>query len=97
MFEEYGALVPLRAAAEILAAHEWPRLYDPTRLKVNQVPSAAIIFADDPYVESRFSLETAELIQGMRPWLTNEYDHNALRADGGRVLDRLINLARGRA
>jgi hypothetical protein len=28
-------------------------------------------------------------------WLTNEYEHNALRADGGQVLDRLISLARG--
>ena len=28
MFEDYGALAPLREAAELLAAHEWPRLYD---------------------------------------------------------------------
>ena len=29
MFEDYGMLAPLREAAELLAAHEWPRLYDP--------------------------------------------------------------------
>ncbi|HET6546840.1 MAG TPA: alpha/beta fold hydrolase, partial [Solirubrobacter sp.] len=29
MFEDYGALAPARAAAGALAAHEWPRLYDP--------------------------------------------------------------------
>ncbi|MGC1406513.1 MAG: aminopeptidase, partial [Candidatus Dormiibacterota bacterium] len=51
----------------------------------------------DPYVESVFSEETAALIRGLRPWLTNEYDHNALRADGARVLGRLIDLAQGRA
>jgi hypothetical protein len=28
--------------------------------------------------------------------LTNEYEHNGSRADGARVLDRLIGLARGR-
>ena len=33
MFEEYAALAPLREAAEILAAHDWPRLYDPERLR----------------------------------------------------------------
>jgi hypothetical protein len=33
----------------------------------------------------------------LRPWLTNEYDHNALRADGDRVLGRLIELAHGGA
>ena len=28
MFEDYGALAPHREAAELLAEHEWPRLYD---------------------------------------------------------------------
>jgi hypothetical protein len=96
MFEDYGALVPLREAAEILAAHSWPRLYDADRLRSNRVPCAAAIFAEDPYVERAFSEETAVLIQGLRPWLTNEYDHNALRADGDRVLSHLIDLSRGR-
>jgi hypothetical protein len=57
---------------------------------------AAAIYADDPYVEREFSEETAGLIRGMRPWITNEYDHNGLRAEGGRILGRLIDLARGR-
>jgi len=29
--------------------------------------------------------------------VTSEYDHNGLRADGDRILGRLIDLARGRA
>jgi hypothetical protein len=29
--------------------------------------------------------------------VTSEYEHNGLRADGGRILTRLIDLARGRA
>jgi hypothetical protein len=33
----------------------------------------------------------------MRYWLTNEYEHDGLRADGGRILDRLIALGRGQA
>jgi pimeloyl-ACP methyl ester carboxylesterase len=97
MFEDYGALKPLRQAANILAAHVWPRLYDNERLAANEVPVAAAIYADDPYVERRFSEETAELTRGLRPWVTNEYDHNGLRADGDRILSRLIDLARGRA
>jgi pimeloyl-ACP methyl ester carboxylesterase len=96
-FEDYGALAPLREAAEILAAHEWPRLYDPERLRANEVPAAAAIYADDPYVERAFSEETAAHVRGLRPWITNEYEHNGLRADGARVLGRLIELARGRA
>lgn len=96
MFEDYGALAPLREAAEILAEHEWPRLYDAERLAANEVPAAAAIYADDPYVEREFSEETAARIPGLRPWITNEYDHNGLRADGARILGRLIDLVRGR-
>ena len=97
MFEDFGELAPLREAADLLAEREWPRLYDADRLRANEVPAAAAIYYDDPYVESRFSMETVALTRGLRPWLTNEYDHNALRADGARVLDRLIDLARGNA
>jgi pimeloyl-ACP methyl ester carboxylesterase len=97
MFEEYGALAPLREAAHALAEREWPRLYDEERLRANEVPAAAVIYAEDMYVERAFSEETAALIRGLRPWLTSEYEHNGLRADGGRILGRLIDLARGRA
>jgi pimeloyl-ACP methyl ester carboxylesterase len=97
MFEEYGALAPLREAADLLAERRWPRLYDPDRLAANEVPVAAAIYAGDMYVERAFAEETAAHIRGLRTWLTDEYEHNALRADGGRVLGRLIDLARGGA
>jgi pimeloyl-ACP methyl ester carboxylesterase len=97
MFEEYGALAPLREAADLLAAREWPRLYDEDVLRGNEVPVAAAIYAEDMYVERRFSEETMALIRGARPWITNEYEHNGLRADGKRILGRLLDLTRGRA
>jgi hypothetical protein len=97
MFEACGALAPLREAADLLAAHEWPRLYDPDQLHANEVPVAAAIYVEDMYVERAFSEETAAHIRGLRPWITNEYEHNGLRADGERILGRLIDLARGRA
>ena len=97
MFEDYAALAPLREAAELLAEHEWPRLYDAERLRENEVPVAAAVYANDPYVERTFSEETAALIRGACAWVTSEYEHNGLRADGDRILGRLIDLARGRA
>jgi pimeloyl-ACP methyl ester carboxylesterase len=97
MFEDYGALAPLREAAELLAEHEWPRLYDRDRLRANEVPAAAVIYAEDMYLERAFSEETAAEIRGLRPWLTNELEHNGVRVEGERVLGRLIDLARGRA
>ena len=95
MFEDYGGLAPLREAAQLLAEREWPRLYDADVLRANEVPTAAAIYAQDMYVERAFSEETAALIGGLRPWITSEYEHNGLRADGERVLGRLIELARG--
>jgi len=97
MFEDYAALRPHRDAAEILAQYEWPRLFDPDRLAVNEVPVAATIYVDDLYVERAFAEETAAAIRGLRTWITDEFVHNGLRADGERVLGRLIDLTRGRA
>ncbi|HEX3782398.1 MAG TPA: alpha/beta fold hydrolase [Pseudonocardiaceae bacterium] len=97
MGEDFGGLAPLRAAADLLAAQDWPRLYDADVLRHNEVPCAAAVYAEDLFVESAFSMETAATVRGLRPWLTNEYEHSGLRVSGGRVLDRLIDLAAGRS
>jgi pimeloyl-ACP methyl ester carboxylesterase len=97
VFEEYPALAPLREAAERLAAREWPRLYDLDTLRANEVPVAAAIYAEDMYVDRIFSEETAARIGRMRAWVTSEYEHNGLRADGARIVGRLLDLVRGRA
>ncbi|HEY3764523.1 MAG TPA: alpha/beta fold hydrolase [Gaiellales bacterium] len=97
MFEDFAALAPLREAADLLADREWARLYDPEQLRRNEVPAAAAVYANDMYVERAFSELTAAGIRGLRPWVTSEYEHDGLRADGERILGRLIDLARGRA
>jgi len=98
MFEEICDLRPLREAAELLAQRsDWPRLYDREALSRNEIPCAAAIYHDDMYVDRRFSLETADVLGSLRPWFTNEYDHNGLRLDGESVLGRLLDLLRGKA
>jgi pimeloyl-ACP methyl ester carboxylesterase len=97
MWEDYAGLRPQRAAAEILAEHAWPALYDADRLRRNEVPVAATIYVNDLYVERDFAEATAATIRGLRTWQTDEFEHNGLRADGERVLGRLIDLIRGRA
>jgi pimeloyl-ACP methyl ester carboxylesterase len=96
-FEDDPALAPWREAAHLLADRDWPRLYDAAALRACEVPCAAAVYAEDAYVDRAFSEETAAMIPSMRTWVTNEYEHNALRADGSRVLDRLIGMARGTA
>ncbi len=95
MFHD-GALAPLGEAAELLAQREWPELYDRDRLSSNEVPAAAAVYAEDPYVERVFSEQTARAVPGLRVWLTSEYDHDGLRKDGKRILGRLLDLTRGR-
>jgi pimeloyl-ACP methyl ester carboxylesterase len=96
MFEEYAALRPLQEAAQLLAAYDgWPRLYDSSVLRTNTVPGAATIYYNDMYVDRTFAEQTAATIRGMKTWITNEYEHNALRADGERVLGRLLQMVRG--
>ena len=95
LFDCDPALRPLRETAELLAARtDWQPLYDPARLAANEVPVAAAVYHDDMYVDTAHSLATARAIRGLRTWVTDEFEHDGVRAGGPRVLDRLLALAR---
>ena len=96
MWDDFGGLHGHREAAMLLADHPWPRLYDADRLARNEVPVVGTIYTNDVYVERAFAVETAALVRGLRSWETNEYEHNGLRADGERVVGRLIDMVKGR-
>lgn len=94
-FESDPALRPLGDTAEELAARtDWAPLYDPARLAANEVPVAAAVYHDDMYVDAGHSLATARAVRGLRTWVTDEFEHDGLRAGGPRVLDRLLALTR---
>lgn len=96
MGEDYTHLRPLKDAADLVAAYDgWPRLYDPAVLHQNTVPVVAAMYYDDMYVERQFSEQTAKAIQGIKLWVTNEYDHSGLRLNGEQILDRLLRLVKG--
>lgn len=98
MFDCDPALRPLRETAELLAARtDWKPLYDPARLAANEVPVAAAVYHDDMYVDTAHSLATARTIRGLRTWVTDEFEHDGVRAGGPRVLDRLLALTRDEA
>ncbi len=92
--DDWQRLRPLREVAEILAEHTWPTLYDAPRLRHNTVPAAAAVYANDPYVERAFSEETAGIVPGLQIWLSEEYEHDALRVVGAPILDRLFSMTR---
>ncbi|MGF1768413.1 alpha/beta hydrolase [Enterovibrio makurazakiensis] len=93
MFDQMKTLTPLKAAADILASKsDWPELYDLETLAKNTVPVTCAVYADDMYVEMDYSRETLKGIPNSRAWITNEYEHNGLRADGERILGKLIDM-----
>ncbi|MEU1816625.1 alpha/beta fold hydrolase [Streptomyces roseifaciens] len=98
MLHTHPALRPLRRTAELLAERKgWTPLYDPERLARNTVPVAAAVYHDDLYVDTEHSLRTARAIRGLRTWVTDEYEHDGVRASGRVVLDRLLRLVRDEA
>ncbi|MBX9670962.1 MAG: hypothetical protein K2X93_25440 [Candidatus Obscuribacterales bacterium] len=59
------------------------------------MPTVAAIYYDDMYVETAYSEDAAKQISNVRTWVTSEYEHNGIRADGERVLDRLLQMLNG--
>ncbi len=98
MFDVFPQLAGAAAASELLARRaDWPRLYDEDQLAANTVPTVAAVYDEDMYVERRFSEAVAARMPNVRTWITNEYDHNALRSDGDAVVfRRLLDMLDGR-
>ena len=103
MAEDYAWLRPLKDCADLLATKDdWPRLYEPDVLSSDRCPpSAALVSYEDTFVERAFSEATANLMgpAGEDPacklWITNEFQHNGLRVEPGRIFDTLLGMAKG--
>jgi len=94
MFQEIRSLRPWAEAADVLAAMtDWPALYDLDRLHRNEVPLCAAVYFDDMYVDAELQLQTAREVPNVRAWVTNEHEHDGLRA--GAVLERLFDMGAG--
>ncbi|CAK3108186.1 Proline iminopeptidase [Vibrio crassostreae] len=93
MFDQLETLKPLREAANMLAEKsDWGTLYNAAQLSKNTVPIACAVYADDMYVELDYSRETLANIPNSKAWITNEYEHNGLRVDGERIVDKLMTM-----
>ncbi|MEZ9412254.1 alpha/beta fold hydrolase [Vibrio lentus] len=93
MFDQLETLKPLREAANMLAEKsDWGTLYNAEQLSKNAVPMACAVYADDMYVELDYSRETLANIPNSKAWITNEYEHNGLRVDGERIVDKLMTM-----
>lgn len=96
MFEEIRALRPFRETAECLARMNWPALYDPARLAVNEVPVGAVVYYDDMYVDEGLSARMAREVANVTTWVTNEWEHDGLRVSGETVIRKVMGLVQAR-
>jgi pimeloyl-ACP methyl ester carboxylesterase len=96
MFDEISELRGMKEAANILAGKsDWPPLYDLEVLSRNTVPVACAVYADDMFVNMKFSRETVDAVPKMKAFYTSEYEHCGLRVGGEHLFSRLIDLGRG--
>ncbi len=96
IFRDEAALRPFAGAMDLLNERDdWPVLFDLDVLSRNEVPVAGAIYFDDLYVDAELSLQTAALVPNLRPWVTNEVEHDGLAAEE-RIVRRLNDLASGR-
>jgi hypothetical protein len=97
IYVDEARMRPFAEAMNILQAKDdWPDLYDVDGLANNAVPVAAAVYFDDLYVDADLSLKTAAHVPNLRPWVTNEFEHDGLRSEE-RVFARVRDLASGRA
>lgn len=91
MLEDFVQLRPLKECAEILAnKSDWGQLYDLDQLSKNKVPVAALSYYEDLYVPIQYSRETAQHIPHFHQWVTNEWEHDGIRAAGPQILTTLL-------
>ncbi|MBB5353539.1 pimeloyl-ACP methyl ester carboxylesterase [Haloferula luteola] len=91
MLDDFVALRPLKACAEILAARsDWGPLYDRKQLASNKVPTAAISYFEDMYVPIEKSRETALAIPNFYQWVSNEWEHNGIGTEGPKIVSTLL-------
>jgi hypothetical protein len=102
-----GAPAPVRAfmdkGADFIVERDLGRLVERMNALagtdlLDEAEVRRVIEARDRQIDNTFCKDAqVTAIRGARTWETNEFEHNGLRADGERVLGRLIDLVRGRA
>lgn len=82
MFEQESALRPFAAAVGMLMEDtRFGRLYDPERLRGNEIPLQSAVYVDDMYVPSDLQLDTLSRVGNSHYWATNEFEHDGVHGD----------------
>ena len=56
------------------------------------MPVVAAVYFDDLYVDADLQLRTAGEVANLTTWVTDEWEHDGIRASGGEVVRHLQRL-----
>ena len=87
-FDEDPALQAFKEGAHGLAEREFTAPY----ALADAPTTAAAIYLDDIFVPLEESLAAAAHLGDLRPWVTNEYQHNGIGENGAEVMGKLFAL-----
>ncbi|KAL7509456.1 hypothetical protein ACHAWX_000761 [Stephanocyclus meneghinianus] len=98
----------MRMLSEALAMKsDWLPLFDSSNMRAALVGSgdtppktkaAAAVYYDDMYVDFDCSMKLVRQgnpLEGLKVWVTNEYQHSGLRDDGATIVQKLLGMAKG--
>lgn len=84
------ALQPIARATELIASHTgWDALYDLQQLSANTVPVAALVYADDVFVDRELSVAAAKQVANLEVWESDAWHHDGIAQAGAEIFQRL--------
>jgi len=99
--------IGMQSLANALAKKDdWGHLYDAPRMRAalddsSKCRAAAAVYYDDLYVDFDASMKVTKgrgvaPLEKCKVWVTNEYQHSALRDDGAKIFAKLHGMATGK-
>ena len=98
----------MASLSEALATRvDWSPLYDASNMRVALLgagggppksKAASVTYYDDLYVDFEVGVKLVGRggpLEGVKVWVTNEYQHSGLRDDGANILCKLVSMAKG--
>jgi hypothetical protein len=95
----------MRLLSEALAEKsDWLPLFDETNMRTalvqkKKTSAAAACYYDDMYVDFECAMRLTQRgcpMEGVKVWVTNEYQHSGLRDDGANIINKLAAMSKNR-
>jgi hypothetical protein len=97
----------MRSLSQSLAKkQDWLPLFDAANMRkallsggaLAKTKSAAAVYFEDMYVDFDCSMKLVQRnapLEGVKVWVTNDYQHSGLRDDGATIVNKLLGMAKG--